>query len=239
MIRLGSLILDGETPRIAVSFGAGISDQRIAEAQYKGIDIAELRIDQFDSRDPEQVVREARRFSKFPIIATIRSKSEGGHWSGSEPERLQLFKKVIPVVDAVDIELSSGVILDEVIREARSQKTVTIVSYHNFDRTPALEELHDIVARARERGGNIVKIATMSKTRKDIQLLGDLTLQNADKNIVSIAMGKHGAMSRVMFHGLGSLFTFASMGQPSAPGQMTFDETVELLKEFYPDYKEE
>ncbi len=238
MIKLGSLVLGGETPRIAVSFGDGVSDQVISEALYKDLDIAELRIDLFKSHEPGHVIREAGRFSKFTTIATIRSKSEGGHWSGSDTDRLNLFMKLIPEVDAVDIELSSEGILDAVIKEAGSRNKVSIVSYHNFDLTPSLDELNALIQKAKDRGGDIVKIAASARNQEDIKTLGDMTLHNADKNIVSIAMGEKGAMSRVMFPALGSLFTFASMGKASAPGQIPFDETVALIKKFYPDYNQ-
>lgn len=238
MIQLGSLVLGGETPRIAVSFGDGVSDEEISEAEYKGLDIAELRIDQFKSHDPAHVIREARRFSKFPTLATIRSKAEGGNWVRSDAERLTLFKKIIPEVDAVDIELSSEEILDAVIQMARAHKKVTLISYHNFELTPGMEELNSLIQKAKDRGCDIVKIAALARGQEDIKTLGDMTLHNTDKNIVSIAMGEKGTMSRVMFPALGSLFTFASMGKASAPGQLPFDEMVALIKKFYPDYKQ-
>ena len=55
--------------------------------------------------------------------------------------------------------------------------------------------------------------------------------------LVTICMGPEGELSRILFPALGSLFTFAHAGKPSAPGQLNCDETQQLLARFYPAYK--
>ena len=140
-----------------MGFGDEVSLQTINEARSKGLDIAEMRIDRYKSYGLEHVLNEISRFSGFSTLATIRLAAEGGSWNLSEDERLNIFRKIIPEVDAIDIEFSSETILSEVIKEAHSHHKVVIVSYHNFDRTPSLKDLNEIVVRAVVPGVEIIE----------------------------------------------------------------------------------
>ena len=148
MIKLGKLTLNG-TPRIAVGFNDRVPSQAILDVKDFGLDVVELRIDQYSSFEVSHVLNEVKKFKNFPSIATIRSEKEGGDWNLSESKRLDLFKAVIPHVDAIDIELSTVSILKQVIKEAHAKKKLVIVSYHNFDRTPNFKTLNQIVYKAK------------------------------------------------------------------------------------------
>lgn len=238
MIKLNSLVLNG-IPRIAVGFIDETPNHLIEEARNFNIDVAELRIDQYASFDEEYVLEEVIKFKDFPTIATIRLHSEGGGWNLSEIKRLALFNKIISKVSAVDIELSAEEILSDVIRVAHANQKLIFLSYHNFDRTPTLNELNTITDKAKSLGADVVKIATLAIKREDIQTLANFTIANAEKNLVTIAMGPLGVLSRIFFPALGSLLTYAFLGQPTAPGQLDYNETFELLRKFYPGFNEE
>jgi 3-dehydroquinate dehydratase-1 len=183
-------------------------------------------------------LRELARFKECSTIATIRLKSEGGIWNLPEPERLSLFKKIIPEVNAVDIELSAETILADVVQAAHAAKKIAIISYHNFDGTPTLNELNGILDEAKSFGADMVKIAALATKREDIQVLAGFTIANAKKNVVTIAMGSDGALSRVFFPALGSLLTYAYLDQPTAPGQLGYIELLALLRKFYPKFNQ-
>src|SRR6185437_13540668 len=107
MLKLGSLALDGTLPRVAVGFADAILQADIDDAKADGLDIAEVRIDQFRSYEPHHVIKKLGLFRAIPTIATIRIPEEGGHWKGTETDRQSLLRAIIPHVDAVDIELAS------------------------------------------------------------------------------------------------------------------------------------
>ena len=237
MINLGSKKLDG-TPRIVISLNDATPPHLIQAARRLGLDVIELRIDQYASFDSQYVLQEAVKFRNCSTIATIRIKAEGGGWKLSEQERLSLFKKIIPEVSAVDIELSAGTILPDVVRTAHAAGKIVILSYHDFDRTPALKELNGIMDKAKSLGADIVKVAALATQPEDIQTLAGFTIAHAKKNIVTIAMGSEGALSRVFFPALGSLLTYAHIGQPTAPGQLGYVELFELLRKFYPKFNQ-
>lgn len=238
MIRLGPLALNG-IPRIAVSFKDKTAPSLLIQAKNHGLDIAELRIDHYRRFDPAYVLKEIEKYKKFPVIVTLRLKKEGGNWPLSEEERLRLFAAVLPKADAIDIELSAKSILSKVVMLARKAKKPVIISYHNFDRTPDERKLKKIAEDAKTAGADIVKIAALALKKKDVQTLGAFTIANASKNLVTIAMGENGVVSRVLFPALGSLMTYAHWGNPTAQGQLSYDQTFELLRVLYPDFNRE
>ncbi|WP_175541484.1 type I 3-dehydroquinate dehydratase [Streptomyces aidingensis] len=232
--RLGS-----ETPLIAVSFRDSDNERLSKEAMGAGVDVAELRIDKFSRADTGHVLAQVKLFRELATLATIRSREEGGHWDGAEEERLELFRTVAPVVDAVDIELSSRGILPEVIATARENDTVAVVSYHNFEATPGRQELEAVVRDAARAGADVVKISTMVASGADLRRLASLLVAREDgPELIVIAMGALGAVSRVFFPALGSRLTYSFIGSSFAPGQLDFHETFHLLRQFYPDFNQ-
>jgi 3-dehydroquinate dehydratase I len=211
----------------------------VNEAKAAGVDVAELRIDGFKSTDVDHVVEQVRLFRSLPVLATVRAAWEGGEWGGTDEERLELFRAVSPHVQAVDIELSSRGILTDVIATARKHENVTIISYHNFECTPGLEELEGLIDEAKSSGADIVKVSTMVRTESDVKRLASLLLRaGSDTKLIIIGMGGMGAVSRVFFPALGSRMTYSFMGNSSAPGQLRFADTYDLLRKFYPRYDE-
>ncbi len=238
MIKIGKLTLNG-TPRIAVVFRDNTPQDLLRKAKENGLDVAELRIDQYTSFDRNHVLKEISKFKNFPTIATIRSHKECGGWNLSEKQRLSLFKAILPKIDAIDIELSSKEILDQAVKAAHSAGKLVIISYHSFDQTPKADVLNKIFEQAKSLGADIVKIATMALNRTDIQTLAAFTIANSGKNLITIAMGTQGVISRIFFPSLGSLMTYASLGEPTAPGQLHYDMTFDLLRILYPKFNQE
>ena len=228
MVHLGSIILDG-SPRIAVPFRAGNNPASINAAIRLGMDIAELRIDQFASRTQANVLAEIEKFRAIPVLATIRAASEGGAWKDSDAERLALYKAVLPHVDAVDVELSSSAIAPDVVAAAHVLAKPVVLSFHDFAKTPPLDKLNAIARDARAAGADIVKVAAMCTSQDDVRILTRFTLDHASEGVVVIGMGPIGVPTRVLFPALGSLFTFAAYGEGTAPGQLQLDQMAQIF----------
>ena len=233
-----SQLLSTETPLIAVGFADKTSSSVISDGVKHGVDVAELRIDLYSSFEHDYVLNEVAKYSQLPTIATIRLKDEGGKWHGTEQERLLLFKAIVPKVDAIDIELAATEILPEIVRVAKREDKMVFVSYHNFKSTPGVSELNDIAKKAKALGADLIKIATTAKNQKDLQTLASFTIENSKLGLVTISMGAKGVASRLFFPALGSRLTYAYVGQCSAPGQLTFDETFLLLRKLYPEFNQ-
>lgn len=232
--RIGSLLLDGRTPRIAVSFDRHVTNADLQRARASGVDLAELRIDHWPCPEPSAVLSTLRALSGLPLLATIRHAREGGAWSHSEARRLALFEALTPHVDAIDVELSAETILVQARRTVREHGKTLLISSHDFTRTPSYDALQKLLDRALEAGADVVKIATMAHSDDDVQSLARLLLANKPVPLVTIAMGKHGIKSRVFFPALGSRFTFAAInGKAMAPGQLPLEQLTQALETFY------
>ena len=233
MLHLGSVALDG-TPRVVIAVRDGVPRDSVEAAIAAGADIVELRIDQFSSVAEEDVLRHLARYAGIPKLATIRAAWEGGAWHGSERERAALFRAVLPHVDAVDIELSSGEIREEVVESAHTAGKLVLGSYHHFEAVPSVEALEAIVADAAGTGVDLLKVAAYCGTRDELRRLAAFTLSQAGRGVVTVGMGPAGQVSRVFFPALGSLLTYTFLGAPTAPGQLNWEDTLEYLKAFYP-----
>lgn len=239
MIKIGNVVL-GNIPRVVLVSSDVENGDFIEKAKAEGADILELRIDLFRSIEKDYIVKliKSIKGKGLPIIATIRKKEEDGKRYISDDERLKLFNAVIPLVDAIDIELESKSILKEVIRKAHANKKTIIISYHNLTGTPLNAKLEDMIKKASKIGGDIVKIAAFTNSKEDVIRLMKIILKYKSKNIIIISMGSKGVISRVFFPFMGSLLTYGYINVPSAPGQFPINILIEELRRFYPEFNE-
>ena len=211
-------------------------DNQLIKALF--IDILEIRVDQFKNTEPAYVQNVIKKRKKIglPLILTVRSHAEGGQKDLSDELKLSIFKENIPLVDAVDIELKSPV-LSEVIRSARRNKKMVIVSWHNLKATPNDRILQETLDKAKRSGAHLVKIAVKANKAEDLNRLMRWTIENRSKNIITISLGKIGSISRLIFPGLGSLLTYAYIDKPSGLGQRQLEELRGHLRAYYPQVK--
>lgn len=133
----------------------------------------------------------------------------------------------------VDIEIEAPKEQQEkLIKVAKANNTRIIISYHNYDETPSIDELHKIVNDCFIMGADVAKLAVQANSQQDAAKV--LSLYSADKPVVALAMGDYGKISRLMAPMLGAEFTFASTdeGVGTAPGQITYSKMIEARK-FY------
>ena len=67
----------------------------------------------------------------------------------------------------------------------------------------------------------------MPETRRDVLRLLDITqemITASERPVVTMSMGALGAVTRLSGETFGSCITYASVGQPSAPGQFPIEE---------------
>jgi 3-dehydroquinate dehydratase type I len=150
-----------------------------------------------------------------------------------EADRLKILKTaMLSGADYVDIEVESGKAFQrEISLSAKTHNTAIVISYHNFEVTPALPELEQIVNDCREAGADVVKIASQVNHTEDLQNL--FKLYRSDLRMVIIGMGEKGIISRIAAYMLGAEFTFAAlgMGQETAPGQISKDKLLSIIRQ--------
>ena len=188
----------------------------------KGADILEFRIDAL--KEPNfKDIKYAIEEINFPIIATNRIESEWGSFKGSEEERIDILYKCANLIEYVDIELQSN---DEYIEKIHKSGVKTIVSYHDFEKTPEIDEITYIVEKELELG-DIAKVAFMPHDLEDT--LKILVILSHCKNTIAISMSDLGSYTRVMASKFDSPITFAAGRDATAPGQIDIETMKALL----------
>ena len=224
-VKIGSLILDG-APRVAVVIDRPLPGQEIAGLAGRGADLLEIRFDLFADGlvaaiDYASAIRE---HTALPLLGTLRENDS------NRADRLSAFERLIPLVDAVDIEVDAD-IRDAVV-QAAAGKTV-VVSEHDFGGMPDNARLEELVAQSVAAGADIAKIAGTATEREDAARL--LTFcSRCQHPMVAIAMGRFGAASRLLGSLFGSLFTYSFVSEAVAPGQIGLEELVADLRRYYP-----
>jgi 3-dehydroquinate dehydratase-1 len=195
------------------------------------VDLIELRVDMFsavDSAHVKNIFKRVRDLFNKPIIATIRDVKEGGE--KEVPNRLDLYRGIIPLSDVVDVEINADDLFPEIRKLCTTFRKLLIGSFHNFDLTPEPAVLEGIVSKAVSSKADIAKIAVKAKTQKDLLDLFVFALNNRDKRLITIAMGERGLASRIFMPVIGSPISYGYINVPSAPGQFSVVEMMAIFR---------
>jgi 3-dehydroquinate dehydratase I len=188
------------------------------------IEIAEIRIDLAEFNNDE--IRKVFSLRK-KMIATCRPGKI------RDEERAEMLKVAIESgATFVDIEYEApDDYRNDMIRFAHSHQCDVIISYHNYDKTPELEELENIVQNCYEMGADLAKIATHVNVNRDNSKI--LSLYKEPGRLVAIGMGDLGRISRIVAPFLGAEFTYASLNdmEATAPGQISYEKLNQFILE--------
>ena len=195
------------------------------------VDILEFRADRLYEESREAVDDLLRRIKEFnlPVIATVR---EGEGYNFTPEERVQVFEKLIPHADAVDIELRTE-IRDKVIKIAKNNWKPVIVSEHNLKETPSDIEIKEILAESINCGADVTKIALYANSAEDVLRLTCFTLKNAIRTpLICLSLGNTGTISRFINPAIGSCISYGYIDKPAAPGQSSLISLNKELKAY-------
>lgn len=189
-----------------------------------GADMLEFRIDVLENPDPDKI-RDLMDKIKHKIIATNRMQQEGGFFQGSERERTQILIDVAETADFVDIELQTD---DKYRSKVLQASKSSIVSFHDFEKTPELEELLKVVSMEHQLG-DLAKFAVMPSHLQDTLVVLEVLLKFP--HTIGISMGNLGRYTRIIAPLFGSPLTYASMDAGSAPGQLDIHTTKKIIRQ--------
>jgi 3-dehydroquinate dehydratase / shikimate dehydrogenase len=160
-------------------------------------------------------------------IATCRRKQFGGHFVGSLTTELEVLLAAAEAgCQIVDLEVESA----EQAKPAqlvrfrdglRAAGAALLISCHDFTRTKGLEQAAE---RIEKFAPDFVKVVSTARSLADnLAVLRLIEERSVSAQVVGIAMGEEGLISRVLGPRAGAAFTFASFsdGAETAPGQVT------------------
>ncbi|GAK12071.1 type I 3-dehydroquinate dehydratase [Geomicrobium sp. JCM 19039] len=208
----------------------------------KNPDIIEWRVDFFAKLDDVEALRSTaeeirNRSAHIPILFTRRSMREGGESiTMTEDEVFDMYEAIIKsgTIDLIDVELSSEQQhIDRVKALAQEQGVQLLMSYHNFAETPSEHLIYEKLQQADEQGADVGKVAVMPQSVADVLTLLQATNKASEHlsiPVVTMSMGRLGALSRMMGGACGSAMTFAVGSESSAPGQMPIEQLETVLE---------
>ena len=244
VVRIRTLEIGSGMPKICVPV-VGKTEKEILEgaerAKAAKPDLVEFRVDWYEeAADSKKVVALLEKLRKclgeLPVLFTFRSSREGGEAALSDRAYQSLNEAAIAsgFVDCVDVELFSGdAVVKAVVAAAHSNHVKVIASNHDFEKTPAAEELLARLQKMEALGADIPKIAVMPQNKKDVLTLlaatEEMATNYADRPIITMSMAGTGVISRLCGEVFGSSMTFGAAKKASAPGQMGVNDLNTVL----------
>jgi 3-dehydroquinate dehydratase-1 len=209
-----------------MQFVASVVDPRyIPVAREAGADLVELRLDRFSGSltgETAAILEE----NPLPLILTVRSRQEGGGFSGSPDELRRAIDPFLPYARYVDLEQQFAEFAPEM---KRLEKTVIASFHHNGMLSSG--ELETMSSVLRQYG--IPKIVVKPGTPDDVLAFCSFT-SHAEKPVITSIMGGEYRFARILLPLFGSSMIFCYAGIPAAEGQFTVPEARQLITPLMP-----
>lgn len=244
-LKVRNLVLGEGMPKICVPI-VGTSWEEIKEQAEEivklPVDFVEWRMDWYEKVTEESSVTDIlgllrQYLGDLPLLATFRTKQEGGMQEFSQQEYRALMNTVLTsgYIDLVDVELFLGEkLVKELIESAHLAGVFVVASNHDFFKTPTKEEMIRRLCKMQELGADVLKIAVMPNTNRDVLTLLETTVEMnevyAKKPLITMAMSGIGMISRLSGECFGSAVTFGAARKASAPGQIGVEQLREILQ---------
>ncbi|HEY5837877.1 MAG TPA: shikimate dehydrogenase [Pyrinomonadaceae bacterium] len=241
--------MESNKARICVPVCVGAIDElpaAVKRAAEVG-DIVELRLDCLASEELEQRKVEIRAIideRRQPLILTLRPAQFGGARPIDDSDRL-LFRMnswygaTAEGIEYWDVEHDLALLLKQREREGNDLLQLgicdwkrTIASYHDFVGVPA--DLERIFEDMGSTSAAILKIAIQADDATDCIPVFKLLdrARREGRELIAIAMGQAGVMTRILGPSRGSFLTYGSLDEDSttAPGQVTARDLREVYR---------
>lgn len=187
----------------------------------------ELRLDYAETVTLSEVAT-LRDICTLPVIFTLRSSAQGGHYQDPEPQRLQTILTLCALnPDYLDLEYDVPLDIIQAIRR-RYPAIKLILSYHNFQNTPV--DLPDLLQTIRQSDVYAYKIATQAQSTMDaLRTLVFVARTHSQQRVIGLCMGEAGQCTRILAPVVGSLFSYAYWDpqHSTAPGQLSLEELAQ------------
>ncbi len=217
--------------RVCVSIVAkdvGEMESKALTALDLGADLVELRLDHLRELDLERVGDLVSRLRER-LVVTLRPAWEGGGFRGGEEERAEILSRLAALSPAyMDLELNSEIVGR--VSEKISGDTKTIISWHDFNSTPPLNQLQELAERALSKG-DVAKIIPTARGFSDNLTALELYRRVDKGRLICFAMGGAGVPSRILSALIGAPIAYSCLpGEEAAPGQINITEFRRLLE---------
>jgi len=210
-------------PRVCIALGFADPRKLLTYAKREveaGESFLEFRLDYLDS--PRQGIAAIQEFldqnPDVTLLATCRRHQNHGRFNGSIDEQLAILDAAVDAgALAIDIEIETAESAKVKVAALRNKATV-IISYHNYDGTPAVEP---VLRRMTKIPADGYKLVTTARKPSDNAKVLELA-KTAKAPLILLAMSEVGFPTRVLTPAFGCMFTYASpsAAEGTASGQI-------------------
>jgi 3-dehydroquinate dehydratase-1 len=190
----------------------------------------EVRVDALLAEQvPVEKIEAALKKRCHPVLLTLRIPSEGGRRSWKVKERRELFLRLLPHVEAIDVELATARAMQPVVDDARRAGKTVVLSAHAIKRPATPAQIARWVGQFDPGPRTILKIAAQIKSWRDLQQLAALLVNHPEWQVAAMGLGPHAAQSRSVLSALGSRLVYGYLDQAAAPGQPSAAEVRKMV----------
>jgi len=220
-------------PRICVALGLPNPDAllKAAELEIKdGNTFLEFRLDYLASPASGLAVikRLVKRNPELYVLATCRHKANHGGFTGSVDDQIEILMGAAEAgARLLDLEVESAELGKKRLPDLR-RNAALVVSYHNFESTPALSGAW---ARLRRLEADAYKLVTTARKPADNLRMVEFFRVKRESPLIAFAMSEIGVPTRILSVGAGCMFTYAAPleAEGTAPGQIP----AKLMRSLY------
>jgi shikimate dehydrogenase/3-dehydroquinate dehydratase type I len=183
----------------------------IVRAQAEGADLAEIRLDRWN---PDERARIGELFpSPLPLMATLRSRAEGGEGPDDARERSAILTRAAQLpFEAIDLEAARDLALAQ--NGGVSSVPVRVISAHLPSGTTA-EQVAGALRREATNGSVQKVVVPATVTRALRELLPAVPPAEEGARLL-MTTGPSGALFRAWSYRLGFTLVFARLAEPAA-----------------------
>ena len=219
--------------KVCVSLPSKTIDEAVRlveKAEAQNADLIEIRLDSLKKHDK---LIDITQSSNLPFVATNKSTKNHGSFSGNEEDcQRVLMNAARNGFQYVDVDLYTPN-TKEIIDNLREVGVKPIVSFHDFNKTPIMSKLNEVLEQEIEAGAAVCKIVTTANHIEDnLATLNLVSAASKKTKIVCFAIGELGKPSRLLSPVFGAFFTFASIDEKrkTAKGQLTIQEITQAYE---------
>lgn len=236
-VKVRHIELGSGRPKIAVPITGTTQAAILKQAttiKAENPDLVEWRIDFYEGvQDAAQLTETGQKLrdvlGETALLTTFRTRGEGGELPLDDAGYFKACDDTLAggFTDALDVErYHDDAAIKALVQRAHDHQVVVIMSNHDFDKTPAENDIVGRLTSMVEIGADVAKMAVMPNTVDDV-----LTLLNATRRadttlsqpVITMSMGDLGKVSRMAGELFGSAVSFGTVGAASAPGQISMD----------------
>ena len=210
-VKLGADLVEARLDLLWTTEEKTTSTKKSGGDEKESIEIIVNQLE-LDAIDAEASIKAISSSIETPLLITCRPQRQGGHYPGSEDDRISVLKAAIASKpNWIDLEVDIDSPKREELVKLVGNGTSIIASLHSLEKIPSASEIAQDVMDAQEMG-DLVKACFYTKDRKDALRIFEsaLQLKSSGASYSLMGLGPGGDWSRIHAPALDQELVFAT-----------------------------